>query len=109
MQTKMSDEFSTKDGSVYFADPEKLNKAVKNAHRLHIFPTISKNNDTISIYIDGEILEKLNGKCSTSEMEMFKLLIAGYNQTEVSEQLNVSQSNVSRKIAKLRRILSSGE
>lgn len=102
MQTKISNELSNKDGLECSIAPHRLNRAVKNAHRLHLLPVISDNSDVISIHIDGAMLEKLGAICSTIELEMFKLLISGYNQTEVAQQLNVSQSSVSRTVTKLK-------
>lgn len=102
MQTKILNELSNKDGLECFIAPQRLNRAVKNAHRLHLLPIIFRNPDVISIHIDGATLEKLGAVCSTMELEMFKLLISGYNQTEVAQQFNISQSSVSRMVTKLK-------
>lgn len=102
MQTKMSNGLLNKDGLEYFIAPQRLKRAIKNAHRLHLFPVISDHSDVISIHIDRATLEKLGAICDTIELEIFKLLISGYNQTEVAQQLNISQSNVSRKVTQLK-------
>lgn len=106
MQTNMSNDLSNKNGLEYFVSPHRMNRAVKNAYRLCIFPIISNSSNVISIHIDGATLEKLKARCNPRELEMFKLLISGYNQTEIAQHLNISQSNVSRKITKFKKILS---
>lgn len=109
MQTKTSNDLSNKNVLECLVPPKRMNRAVKNAHKLYLLPIIFNKPDANLICIDGSALEKLNEKCSVKELEMFKLLISGYNQTEVARKLNISQSNVSRKIAKLRIILSSSK
>lgn len=105
----MSNDPSIKDGFECFVAPQRINRAVKNARKLYFSPIISDKSDVISIGIDGATIEKLSAKCNARDLEIFKLLVSGYNQTEVAQQLNVSQSNVSRKITKFRKILSASE
>lgn len=109
MQTKMPNDISSKDGLDCFVAPERINKAVKNARKLYLSPIISNGSDVITVHVDGVTLGKINAKCSKIELEIFKILVSGYNQTEAAQQLNISQSNVSRKIIKLKKILYSGK
>lgn len=105
----MSNDLSYKNGLKCLISPERMNMAVKNAHRLHLSPMINQKADAISVFIDGATLEKLTAKCYDIELEIFKLLMSGYNQTEIAQQINMSQSNVSRKITKLKKILFQSE
>lgn len=102
----MTNDISNRDGPEYPVSSDRLNRAVKNARKLCVSPVISENSGVTSIHIDSAALNRLSAKCSTKELEMFKLLVSGYNQCEVAQQLGISQSNVSRKITKLKKILS---
>lgn len=65
---------------------------------LTIIPGFFDNIDHVLIHIDGVIMDKLNTKCDPVEMELFNLLLSGYNQTEIAQKLDMSQSNISGKI-----------
>ena len=106
MQIKMSSNLSKKDGFECLVAPQRLKKAVKSARKLFLSPIISDKSDPVSIHIDSVTMEKLNAICDPVEMGIFKLLISGYNQTEIAQRLDMSQSNISRKISKLKKILS---
>lgn len=109
MRTKMPNNLSNKNGLECAVSPEKLNMAIKNAHRLRISPMIIQKADAVFVCIDGAALEKLTAECYDIELEIFKLLMSGCNQTEIARQIGMSQSNVSRKITKMKKILFQSE
>ncbi len=90
----------------YSVDPQRKNRAVKNANRLCLFPIVSDDPNVNLIRINSVIFDRLNAQCNPRERKMIELLIFGYNQTEIAEKLNVSQSMISRKIIKFKKILS---
>lgn len=98
----MKNDQSKTDGFECPVAPQRMKKAVRNAHKLSLSPIIFDNSDPVLIHIDGVTMEKLNARCSAVEIELFKLLLLGYNQTEIALKLDMLQSNVSRKILKLK-------
>lgn len=54
------------------------------------------------------LAENLLESSSEQEREIISLLSEGYNQSEIAKRLGVSQSTVSRKVSKFKKILSSG-
>jgi len=54
------------------------------------------------------LVENLLESSSEQEREIIRLLSEGYNQGEIAKMLGISQSTVSRKISKFKKILSSG-
>ncbi len=52
------------------------------------------------------LIENLLEVSSEQEREIIGLLSEGYNQSEISRELNVSQSTISRKISKFKKFLS---
>lgn len=105
MQFKTPDRPLKNDSFECLVDPQRMKKAVKNARKLFLSPIISEGSDLVSIHIDAAVMTRLNAKCDAVEKEIFKLLLSGYNQTEIAQKLDMSQSNVSRKILKLKKFL----
>lgn len=81
------------------------NRAIKNANRLCLFPIVSDAPNGFSVRVNSAMLDRLTSQCKPIEREILDLLISGYNQTEIAQKLNVSQSMVSRKITKFKKIL----
>lgn len=55
------------------------------------------------------LIEKLRESVSEQEKEIIDLLSAGYNQCEIAQKLDVSQSTISRKVTKFKKFLSASE
>lgn len=106
MNTIVLNDLFNEDGFECSIAQQRKNRAVKNAHKLYLFSIFFGDSDITSIRIDRAALDKLKAGCNTRELEMFKLLISGYNQIEVAQKLNISQSTVSRKVTKFKKILS---
>lgn len=76
---------------------------------------VEEGNDTagdIDIELTADIhilIEKLRESASEQEKEIIDLLSAGYNQREIAQKLGVSQSTISRKVTKFKKILSESE
>ena len=109
VKTVISNDLFDEDSLEYSVDPQRKSRAVRNANRLCLFPTVSDDPNVNLIRINSVILNKLNAGCNTRERKMIELLISGYNQTEAAQKLNVSQSMISRKIAKFKKFLSEGK
>jgi len=54
------------------------------------------------------LVENLLESSSEQEREIISLLSEGYNQSEIAKRLGISQSTVSRKVSKFKKILSAG-
>ncbi len=55
------------------------------------------------------LIKKLIAESSEQEREIIFLLSQGYNQSEIAKRLGISQSTISRKISKFKKILSESE
>lgn len=86
---------------------ESLDEIAENSPNGELLQIPDKTN--VEAVADIHILvENLLESSSEQEREIIDLLSEGYNQSEIAKRLGVSQSTVSRKVSKFKKILSAG-
>ncbi len=86
---------------------ESLDELAENSKNGELPQILDKTNieATADIHI---LVENLLESSSEQEREIISLLSEGYNQSEIAKRLGVSQSTISRKVSKFKKILSAG-